>query len=928
MNKILLFIMLASFFLPACSKKADQPSAAQERFVIDAKTSSVDGNLIMGQAVTGANTFTLAMKNGKAASATISADTVNGLSIKLTNISLSKDSVKVPLSGTPVIDGTFFITVKVVVDGITYICTKEFYVDLPNITAITSSLPADTLVNKVVDSLKINFEINPYTTVFSIVVPAHLTAQITNNSRTSRTLTFYADNQFVYGDVVITSTFRNLPAVVNKFHVNAFSGGDGTVAKPFQISDTTRLSKIQFAPDKAYQLIADITAPKATLAATTLTGSFDGNGKTISNYTLNSTTNNTGFFTAISATGSVKNLSFTNISVTGKDYTGGLAGVNNGTVNNVTIAGTVAGGNYVAGIIGNNFGSIASSDASAANVSGVNYIATWAGNINTGSTQASNAVLSTGASFPKELYGIAAVTTTPILFTPSTGTITITSVPANLTAAAGPGQQIIFTPLAGFISGNVKITLKSGNLSAVKDILVYSKTEGAVFDAGNGSSTNPYIISTEAALDSIINAPSKYYQLAADINHTKPWKIIPSFSGSLDGKGFKVNNLVVNATTINSGFIGTNTGTVKNIQFLNVNYTTTVPTMGVVAGTNNGGTLQNIIVSGSITSTNGTDTLGGIAGVLINGKITQCYAKLNMVASCGMVGGIVGCLTATATVSEISFCGTAGTIDINANKTRIGGILGRAGGSVVSGGIVKNCSSSMTVKSSGGTANSANGFGGIFGADAAAGLVTIDQCMFTGTVISGFSIGGIAGVGSDITNCIVIGNGPGLGTPTLYATGTPTSVASVGGIAGTGKSVKNGLQYCIVKNATLTGSTTSSYPSAGIASTYQNNGYAANNVVINTSIAGSNNDFAFRVTGTAANGTGVNANNYAGANVTTPGRATAFVDNLGGLDGMLQTSMPFSFFTSLGFSASIWKTDTDGYPTLINVGYNGGYTLP
>ncbi len=486
--------------------------------------------------------------------------------------------------------------------------------------------------------------------------------------------------------------------------------------------------------------------------------------------------------------------------------------------------------------------------------------------------------------------------------------------------------------MAGFISGNVKITLKSGNLSAVKDILVYSKTEGAVFDAGNGSSANPYIISTEEALDSIINAPSKYYQLAADINHTKPWKTIPSFSGSLDGKGFKVNNLVLNATTANAGFIGTNTGTVKNIQFLNVNFSTTASTMGVVAGTNNGGTLQNVIVSGALTSTNTGDTLGGIAGVLVNnGKITQCYAKLNMVASCGMVGGIVGCLTTTTgTVSEVSFSATAGSIEITAAKTRIGGIVGRGGGSIVSGGIIKNCSSSMAIKSSGTTSGSANGFGGIFGADQNAGIVPIDQCLFTGSVTAGFSIGGIAGVGSNITNCIVVGSGPGLGTPTLYATGTSPATGAVGGIAGTGK---NALQYCIVKNATLNaGTTNSSLAVAGIASTYQNNGYAANNVVINTSVTGAatppNNEFAFRITGTAANGTGVNANNYAGANVTTPGRTNAFVDNSGGFDGQLQSNMPFSFFTGLGFSASIWKTDADGYPTLSNAGYNGGYVTP
>ncbi len=107
MNKIFLYTLFTFALFSAC-KKSDHSAPAPGRFEINTKTSSVDGNLIMGEAVTAANTLTLAISNGKAATATISADTVNGLSIKLTNISLSKDSVKVPLSGTPVIDGTFF----------------------------------------------------------------------------------------------------------------------------------------------------------------------------------------------------------------------------------------------------------------------------------------------------------------------------------------------------------------------------------------------------------------------------------------------------------------------------------------------------------------------------------------------------------------------------------------------------------------------------------------------------------------------------------------------------------------------------------------------------------------------------------------------------------------------------------------------------
>ena len=96
----------------------------------------------------------------------------------------------------------------------------------------------------------------------------------------------------------------------------------------------------------------------------------------------------------------------------------------------------------------------------------------------------------------------------------------------------------------------------------------------------------------------------------------------------------------------------------------------------------------------------------------------------------------------------------------------------------------------MNIKSSGATAGNANGFGGILGADQNAGIVPIDQCYVYGMKmihICRFFKWGIAGVGSHISNCIVIGFGPGLSKPTLYATGTVRLQVLLEGIAGTAK---------------------------------------------------------------------------------------------------------------------------------------------
>ena len=453
---------------------------------------------------------------------------------------------------------------------------------------------------------------------------------------------------------------------------------------------------------------------------------------------------------------------------------------------------------------------------------------------------------------------------------------------------------------------------------------------GYTSTTGDGSSGSPFMVYSASGFANIANAPTANYKVYGQLTLPNTWSPIANFSGTLDGNGYQVNGLTISNTSAYGGLVSNNTGTIKNLQLLNVNCTTS-NSFGTVAGSNTG-IIQNVIVSGSVTATQTGDVpVGGIVGDMTGtGLVTQCYAKLNLTVASNMAGGIVGRINGgTPTISN---CASVGNLTINAasvTPTKIGGILGRIVNTSGTAGKIQNCSSSMVIQATGTNATGVNCIGGIFGADQGT-AISIDQCIFTGSITAGFSIGGIAGVGTNITNCIVVGNGSGLGTPSLYANGTSPATGSEGGIAGTGKNL---IQYCIVKNSTISAvSTPSILAIGGIASTYQNNGYTANCVVINSSISGSatspNNQNAYRVSGSAANGTGANANNYVGPNVTTPGRTTSYVNSASGLDGLYQSSMPFTFFTGLGFSGSLWKTDTDGYPTLVNAGYNGGYALP
>jgi len=84
------------------------------------------------------------------------------------------------------------------------------------------------------------------------------------------------------------------------------------------------------------------------------TGVFDGNGHTISNLTINdSTVNNKGFFGYTSGA-TIKNITLTGVSVSGKQYIGGLSGSSSGgTISNCSVAGTVNGNmNFIGGLVG------------------------------------------------------------------------------------------------------------------------------------------------------------------------------------------------------------------------------------------------------------------------------------------------------------------------------------------------------------------------------------------------------------------------------------------------------------------------------------------------------------------------------------------------------------------------------------------------
>jgi len=169
---------------------------------------------------------------------------------------------------------------------------------------------------------------------------------------------------------------NKLSAAVGVLVVLAVVGGAYLVfaeQEPVEISNAQELQQVREDLDGRYVLMDDIDmsgidnfdpigyteTPEGAITDSDalrhpFTGEFDGNGHTISNLTINRPDAvGVGLFHAVGSEGSVKNVILKDVNVTGGSGTGGLAGMQWGTVTESRVTGKVSGGQlYVGGIVG------------------------------------------------------------------------------------------------------------------------------------------------------------------------------------------------------------------------------------------------------------------------------------------------------------------------------------------------------------------------------------------------------------------------------------------------------------------------------------------------------------------------------------------------------------------------------------------------
>src|SRR5262249_4572146 len=138
------------------------------------------------------------------------------------------------------------------------------------------------------------------------------------------------------------------------------------------VNNATDLQNVSTNVGGIYALGRDIDAGSIPNFAPipNFTGLFDGQGQTIANLTIASTTQNVGLFSSIGSAGVVRNLNLTDVAVSAlnSQFVGALAGTNAGTISNISATGIVqvGSGSTAGGLVGQNLGSISNSFASVA----------------------------------------------------------------------------------------------------------------------------------------------------------------------------------------------------------------------------------------------------------------------------------------------------------------------------------------------------------------------------------------------------------------------------------------------------------------------------------------------------------------------------------------------------------------------------------
>ena len=593
-----------------------------------------------------------------------------------------------------------------------------------------------------------------------------------------------------------------------------FAGGAGTVASPYQVATAAQLNKVRDHLDKHFIQTADINlgvapwnegngwVPIGTIGEP-FAGSYDGGGFEIENLTINNALlDNAGVFAyaagefkrirlssgvitahdnigllAGEMTGSVED-SYADGIINGRWHIGVLIGHNKGVVERCYSKGSIIGVNTVGGLVGWNDGN----SVTGPSLSGIihnSYSVVSAAGVNTGGLAGLNQnygqIINSFSAGPVNGEGglvgqnvVGGIVTNSFYDSETSG-----QSDSDRGAPLNTGQMTQQASFSGwdFTAGTGIWSIGTSPASYPylqwqnENDIPYPPSD---FAGGTGTLADPYQVANAEQLNKIRNHLDKHFIQIAAINlNEAPWNqgagwapigdSTTPFTGSYDGNGLTINNIIIVVADSRIGLFGQNNGAIRNLSILDANIDG-LNLVGGLAGTNYG-----IIESCNVSGTIDADTqVGGLVGNNY-GDITNCNSS-GTVTGVNNVGGLVGYNHNSATLSRCySNCSVAGT---GAQPEFLGGLNGYNNGLISKSFALGDVSS--TYLSAGGLVGfnfqgiitDSFALGDVFSPNRAGGLVGDNRS----SLINSYSAGAVTGT-SDIGGLVGLSSDSG-GTPT------------------------------------------------------------------------------------------------------------------------------------------------------------------
>ncbi|AEC02471.1 fimbrillin family protein [Parasphaerochaeta coccoides] len=472
--------------------------------------------------------------------------------------------------------------------------------------------------------------------------------------------------------------------------------GDGSVSNPYKIYTARGLAVVLTSANSSKNFILMRNIELGTyLGSTTWTpfdfsGTLDGNGYAIDGVTVTgpgnaATGDKLGFFKTITSGAVVKNIGLTNVSVTGRDNLGGLAGVNNnGTITNCYVSGAISGEDVIGGIIGQNNGTITGSTSYVRIKATGNSSGGVAGQHLSGVIENSSAIVTLNGS--DIVGGLVGKNSASITGSSAAGTVSGGQYVGGLVGQNDSGKTIS--------NSYVRMSSVTGTSSHVGGFVGRNQgtvtnsdtTRASIVYSVQGQNTVGGFVGANTGTESSITKAIVYYGKVSGTGTTSISTGTGGFAGHqtatiTDSKAIGMDaSALVTANGRVGGFVGTNTGAIERSHAeTNGNITGTADNSvgGFVGYTTGNISNSSATVQGFISGAN--DYVGGFGGY-ISASMTgnSAFTGGNILGAANWVGGFAGALHGPVSYSHSR---TMGKIS-GGGAYSVGGFIGHSAADV------------------------------------------------------------------------------------------------------------------------------------------------------------------------------------------------------------------------------------------------------